>query len=296
MKLIRCSEKPLLTPIECHDWEKAAVFNCGAFRKDGLIHLLYRAADHPFGDTSRQSVSSFGYAVSADGINFFRFDKPVLTGHGPQERCGVEDPRITLIGDTYYVLYTAYGGREPYDFRISMATTKNFITWERHGVVLDEPNKDAALFPEKIGGRYILLHRRPPAIWMAFSDDLVKWTDHTVVMDVVPCSWDSWRIGIAGPPIKTEQGWLLIYHGVDHKRVYRLGIALLDLKDPTKVIARQREPILEPELDWEVNGLVPNVVFSCGAVETETHYYVYYGGADTVIGMAMLAKSDVKFD
>ncbi|MGQ9525064.1 MAG: glycoside hydrolase family 130 protein [Armatimonadota bacterium] len=295
VKLTRCTNEPILRPLLHHPWERAAVFNCGACLRDGVVYLLYRAADHPFNDASRQSVSSFGYAVSTDGINFFRFDKPVLQGQGPQEACGVEDPRITLIGDTYYVLYTAFGGRKPDDFRISMATTKNFLTWERHGVVLDEPNKDAALFPEKIGGRYVLLHRRPPAIWMAFSDDMRNWTDHTVVMDVVECSWDSWRIGIAGPPIKTDQGWLLIYHGVDHKRVYRLGIAMLDLKDPTKVIARQREPILEPELDWEVNGLVPNVVFSCGAVDMGSRYLVYYGGADTVIGVAYLNKSDLSF-
>jgi len=295
VKLTRRSSEPLLTPRPCLAWEKAAVFNCGVFQTDGLTHLLYRAADHPFGDLSRQTISTLGYAVSTDGISFLRFDKPVFWGEGPQEAAGVEDPRITFIDGKYHVLYTAFGARHPYDFRISMATTKDFLQWERHGVLLDEPNKDAALFPQKIGGRYVLLHRRVPAIWMAVSDDLKTWTDHTVVLDVRPCSWDSWRIGIAGPPIYTKDGWLLIYHGVDQNRVYRLGIALLDLKDPSRVLARHKDPILEPELEWEIHGLVPNVVFSCGQAETETEYRVYYGGADTVIGMASIAKSDVVF-
>ncbi|HHV62794.1 MAG TPA: glycosidase [Firmicutes bacterium] len=304
MKLKRLTAKPILSPIADHDWERTAVFNCAAIYDDGLFHLFYRATDRPFGDFTVRFVSSIGYAVSEDGIHFTRFEKPIYTGLGPQEDWGVEDPRITKIEDTYYMLYTAFGGRSLDDVRISMASTKKLgpegsgacpWMWMRHGVVLDEPNKDAALFPEKIQGRYAMLHRRPPGIWIAFSDDLKTWIDHQKIMDVVPGNWDSYKIGAAGPPIKTPGGWLLMYHGVDEKRVYRLGAALLDLKDPTRVLARRPEPILEPELDWEINGLVPNVVFSCGAAETDDAYFVYYGAADTCIGVAAMRKDEVKF-
>lgn len=150
-------------------------------------------------------------------------------------------------------------------------------------------------FYPKNNGKYVLFHRRMPDIWIAYSDDLVNWYNHKIIMSPKSHTWESKKIGIAGPPIKREDGWLLIYHGVDNNNVYRLGVALLDLKDPSKVIARQKEPILEPELDWEINGLVPNVVFSCGAVEVNDMYYVYYGAADTHIGVAVIEKEKVKF-
>jgi predicted GH43/DUF377 family glycosyl hydrolase len=115
------------------------------------------------------------------------------------------------------------------------------------------------------------------------------------VMDPRPGKWDSWKVGAAGPPVRTEDGWFLVYHGVNERRVYRLGAALLDIDDPRRVIARQDEPILEPELEWEVNGLVRNVVFSCATVEVGDSYYIYYGGGDCRIGLAAVAKKDVHF-
>ena len=156
-----------------------------------------------------------GYAVSLNGVDFARNDKPVFTGEGPQEQRGVEDPRIVELDDKFYMMYTAFGARFDGDYRISMASSPDLINWSRHGVVLDEPNKDASFFPEKVGGRYAMYHRRHPNIWMAFSDDLVNWTDHKVVMEIVADSWESERIGIAGPPFRVPEGWALIYHGVD---------------------------------------------------------------------------------
>lgn len=294
VKLERLTTVPVLSPVKHHEWEKAAVFNCAAIYEEGLFHIFYRATDRGFREPESKFVSSIGYAVSKDGLHFTRHEKPIYTGEGPQEARGVEDPRITKIGDTYYMLYTAFGGRDLNDIRVSMASTRDFKTWTRHGVLLNEPNKDAALFPEKINGRYVMLHRRPPAIWVAFSDDMKTWKDHQKVIDVIPGTWQSLKVGAAGPPLKTPDGWLLIYHGVDEKFVYRLGVALLDLKDPTKVLARQAQPILEPELDWEINGLVPNVVFSCGAAETEDAYFVYYGAADTHIGVAAVRKDEAR--
>ncbi|WP_111573069.1 glycoside hydrolase family 130 protein [Halanaerobium saccharolyticum] len=299
IKLKRLKDDPILKPIEENEWESKAVFNTAAVYKDDLYYLLYRSSDNDFElnsnkpEASEKFTSYIGYAVSKDGINFNRLINPVFEGETPQEDWGVEDPRITKLNDKYYMLYTAFGGRDWDDFRISMASSKNLIDWKRHGVVLDEPNKDAALFPKKINDKYFLLHRRVPDIWLGESADLDSWNNHQVIMKTRENSWEEKKIGIAGPPIETKKGWILIYHGVDNDHVYRLGIAVLDLNNPEKVIYRQQEPILEPEMEWETAGLVPNVVFSCGAVEKENEIIVYYGGADTVIGAASFNKQDL---
>jgi len=207
---------------------------------------------------------------------------------------GPEDPRIVKINDGFFMVCTGYGGRFEKDYRISLAVSENLIEWKRLGVMLDEPNKDATLFPEKINDKFILLHRRPPSIWIAFSDDLTGWQDHRIVAKPIEGSrWESKKIGIAGPPFRTKNGWLLIYHGVSQDNIYSLGLMLLDKEDPTKVIARQKEPILEPELEWEINGHVPNVVFSCGQVVINNRVLVYYGGGDTVIGVAEMLLDDI---
>lgn len=284
LRLARHPE-PILKPLPHHPWESRYVFNPGVVYHNGLVHMLYRAM-------GEDGVSRLGYAVSPDGRTFYRLDQPVLSPASPVEARGVEDPRITWLEGRFYVLFTAYSGSE---IRISMASTTNFIAWTRHGVLLpDEDNKDAALFPEKVKGRYAMLHRRPPDIWLAYSEDLIHWTDHQVIMRPRPGTWESWKIGAGAPPIKTEWGWLLFYHGVDDHRVYRLGAALLDLEDPAQVIRRQEEPILSPEAPWEQEGQVPHVVFTCGAVEIDGTYYVYYGGADTVIGVATVPKEEVE--
>jgi hypothetical protein len=208
----------------------------------------------------------------------------------PTDWCDGNDHTLALHG------WTGIGGRFDGDYRICLATSKNQVDWKRHGMMLDEPNKDASLFPETIMGKYVMFHRRPPDIWIAFSTDLKKWEDHTLVMRAKPDSyWEDDKIGISGPPIKTPQGWFLIYHGVSKDKIYRQGAALLELDDPSKVIARQSDPILEPELDWEVNGFVPNVVFSCGQAVIGDEIYVYYGGADTAIGVATMHMNDIKF-
>jgi len=298
MKLQRLTDQPILTPNPSHTWEAAAVFNAAVAKDNNLIHMLYRATDKACKAFSCEEkyVSSIGYAVSHDGISFYRFDKPVFQGGGPEEAWGCEDPRITQIGDEFYMVYTAFGGFASHDnFRLAMASTRNFVQWERKGIVLDEANKDGALFPEKIGGRYFMLHRRPPAIWLADSDSLTNWGNHRKLVDIKPNSWMSSRIGAGAPPIKTDQGWLIIFHGVDENNIYRLGAALLDINDPGKVLSIYPDPILEPELPWEKEGFVPNVVFSCGAADMGDSYYVYYGAADTVIGVASIKKSEIDF-
>lgn len=297
MKLERLSDKPVLTPDPALPWQRAAVFNTAAIYDNGLFHLLYRATDigcHArFGDY----MNAIGYAVSTDGIHFTALDKPVMApGEHIQELRGAEDGRLVKIGDTFHLTYTGFSNRFDGDYRICRATSKNLITWERHGVVLDEPNKNSSLFPEKVNGRYCLLHRRYPDIWIAYSDDLVHWTDHTKVLSPIPDTWQDARVGIAGPPIKTAQGWFLMYHAARlDNNSYRLGAALLDLNDPAKVLARQADPLIEPELEWEKVGFVPNVIFSNGHAIKGDDLYVYYGGADTVIGVAAMRLSDIRF-
>ena len=297
IKLERLFEHPILTPNPDNPWEAGAVFNCASVYKDNLVHLIYRATDITSAGSKGQYINCLGYAVSRDGVNFERFNQPVLSNDVEQETRGPEDPRIVEIDGIYHMLYTGFGGRFPGDYRISHATSTDLTSWTRQGVVLDEPNKDASLFPEKINGLYVLLHRRPPHIWMAISEDLREWHDHKILMRALPePEWESEKIGIAGPPLKIDEGWLLIYHGVSSLRWYRLGAALLDLDDPFHVIARQVEPILEPSLEWEVHGHVPNVVFSCGQIIIDDVLYVYYGAADTVIGVAKTDLQNIRFN
>ena len=288
LRLKRVGDGPILEPRKAVPWEKDTVFNAGAIYDNGKFHLLYRAVAHNPGDRNRSSI---GYAWSEDGIHFDRLNEPVLRSNQvPEEAQGVEDPRVTKIGDTYYMLYTAYDLKRT---QVAMASSIDLIHWRRHGVVISNElfgnNKDAALFPEKIRGRYCMMHRPDPDIYLAFSDDLHNWTVHVCLMKP-EFEWEVTKIGGGAQPIRTENGWLIIYHGVDKDMWYRLGIALLDLEDPTKVVKRQPEWILQPEADWELKGDVANVVFSCGAVLLDRELWVYYGAADTVIG---LAKGDI---
>jgi len=282
--LRRYPGNPILKPNPLHEWEALNVFNAAVVHHNGLFHMLYRAQGLDY-------VSHIGYAVSEDGFHWARLDRPVLSPATEFETRGVEDPRITQIEDTFYMCYTGYSA---HGTRASLARSQNLIAWERLGVVLpDEDNKDHALFPEKIGGRYAMLHRRPPDIWLAYSEDLLHWTDHKVIMRPRPGTWEHWKVGAASPPIKTEQGWLLIYHAVDANKVYRLGAALLDLADPSVLLARPDGFILEPRETWECQGQTPHVVFSCGSAVVNDKLYVYYGGADRVIAVATCSMAEM---
>jgi len=284
LKLHRYPNNPILKPNPLHEWEAHNVFNPAVVHHNGLFHMLYRAQ-------GVDRVSRIGYAISRDGFDWLRLDRPVLEPANEHEARGVEDPRITRIGDTFYMCYVAYSGTS---YQIALARSQNLITWERLGFPLPgELNKDAALFPEKIRGRYCMFHRREPAIWIAYSDNLLHWDDHQIVMQPRPGAWDSHKIGANGPPLRTDAGWLFFYHGFAGDKVYRMGVALLDLEDPTVVLKRQEEPILEPEEEWERHGDIPNVVFSCGQVMTDEALYVYYGGADAAIGVATADRDEV---
>ena len=284
LQLRRVGDGPILCPRPDIPWEKDAVLNAAATYAEGGVHLHYRAVAHAPDDPNRSSI---GYAFSAAGVHFERMEAPVLApGTVPEESQGVEDPRVTRLDGTYVMLYTAYDGART---QIAMATSDDLVHWERHGIVLSSErfgnNKDAMLFPERFGGRACMMHRPDPDIYLAFSEDLHHWTDHVRLMSP-RFAWERQKIGGGAPPIRTEAGWLVVYHGVDEDLEYRLGVALLDLDDPTRVIARQAEPILEPATAWERAGDVNDVVFTCGALLRDRELWVYYGAADTVIGLA----------
>ncbi len=287
LKLVRDPRNPILLPNPNNLWESSFIFNAAVVydEEDDLFHMVYRAM-------GADNVSRIGYAVSTDGVHFMRFDKPVFSPETKWEEKGVEDPRLTRIEDEYYMLYTAYSR---YGTRVSMASTKNFIRWKRYGVILPEHNdKDAALHPEKVKGKYMLYHRIEPDIWASFSDDLLHWEDAKIIMRPRPGTWETKKIGLGAPPVKTPYGWLMLYHGVDADSVYRLGFALFDLEDPTKLIKRTEEPILSPEEDFELFGQVPNVVFSDAMVPYKGDYLIYYGGADNCIALARISQKEVE--
>ena len=284
MQFERYPGNPVLRPNPLSAWEALNVFNCAVVHHNGLFHMLYRAQGIDY-------KSSIGYAVSIDGYDWARLDKPVLT-YGPEyETRGVEDPRVSRIDGAFYMTYTGYS---VHGTRASMARSTNLIEWERLGVVLPyEDNKDHALFPERVGGRYCMFHRREPDIWVAYSDDLLHWTDHQRVFGPRP-GWESRKVGISGPPLKTSSGWLLVYHGVDDELYYRQGVALLDPEDPTRVLSRPDGFVLEPREPWEHLGDVPHVVFSCATLRVRDELWIYYGGADRVIGQASCPMSELK--
>lgn len=285
MKLKRHPQNPLLAPIADHAWENRTVFNCGVTNWEDRIVLVYRAQG------TENNISRLGYAESTDGVHFARRSEPIFVPEEPEEVNGVEDPRLTFIDGRFEMLYTAWS---PEAIQVARASTTDFVTWERHGVSFPGPdNKDAAIFPDKVNGRYAAFHRIPPSMWIAYSDDLTNWTDYHQIMEPRPGCFDSLKLGAGGPPIETEAGWLVIYHGVDDNLVYRLGVALLDRNNPEIVLNRPTTPILEPEESWELVGDIPNVVFTCGTAELGEDYLVYYGGADKVIALATGNKKDL---
>jgi beta-1,2-mannobiose phosphorylase / 1,2-beta-oligomannan phosphorylase len=285
MKFKRNSVNPILTPNTQNIWESKYVFNPGVIYDGDIFHMLYRAQ-------GPDMVSRFGYSVSKDGVNFNRMSNPVFEPEIADEVYGVEDPRITYLDGKYHICYTAFS---PEKIKVGLAVTDNFIAWERKGILLENFEKDATLLPEKINGKYVLFFSLEPDMYLSFSEDLMNWEEPVKIASPRKGKWDNLAIGIGGVPIKTEQGWLVMYHGSSTgvKPIYHIGLMLLDLNNPSKVIKRTTKPILSPEKSWEIAGGVPHIVFSCAMIEVNGVLYLYYGGADSVIGLATLPKKDV---
>jgi predicted GH43/DUF377 family glycosyl hydrolase len=278
------------------------VFNAGAVRlqTSGETLLLVRCED-------RRGHSHLTAARSKDGAGSWEVDpSPTFTGE-PQthseELWGVEDPRITWAPELgrYAVTYVAYGRGGP---GVSLALTADFHDFERIGMVLPPEDKDAALFPRRFGERWALIHRPVPAhgsadIWISYSPDLTHWGDHRVLIQARRGGWwDARKIGLSPQPIETEEGWLLLYHGVRETAagaLYRLGLALLDLESPERVLLRSDEWVFGPQAEYERVGDVADVVFPCGATVApdEDTLFLYYGGADTVMCLATASLQEL---
>jgi len=292
MELVRNPPHPILLPDPTSDWETYNVFNPAVLYHNHLWHMFYRAQGLDW-------ISRIGYAVSLDGIHWNRLRQPVLDPLDEGDSRGVEDPRVVEIEGNFYMTYTAYSSSVPTGVKPThsgggispmIARSSNLISWERLGpIVTGENNKDHVLFPRKIHGKFTALHRRRPNVWLAYSDDLLCWSEADMAVIYGPRSeshWDSKSVGNNGVPIETGEGWLVLNHGYTPDHVYQLGAILLDLDDPTKVIRRPKNPIFWPREMWELRGDVPNVVFSCANPVVNGIVYVYYGGADHVIGLA----------
>lgn len=291
--LKRHPKNPILSAA---DWpyQVNTVFNAGAtLLEDGTTLLLCRVED-------RRGLSHLCAARSKNGIDNWQIDpQPTLPAnpeHYPEEQWGIEDPRVTYLPEIeqYAIAFTAYfvGGTV-----VSLALTRDFREFQRLGPITTPWNKDAAVLPRRINGLWALIHRplgmdNGSHIWISFSEDLVRWGNHKLIfMSRRGTWWDSHKIGLSSTPIETDQGWLMIYHGVKHTAdglLYRQGLALLDLEDPATCILRGDEWIFSPEESYEMIGDVGDVVFSCGhtiAPDDDT-LRLYYGGADTCMALA----------
>lgn len=288
----RHPRNPILTAA---DWPYPAhtVFNAGAtLLADGTTLLLCRVED-------RRGLSHLCAARSRNGVDGWQIDpQPTLLPDAenyPEELWGVEDPRITYVPelDKFAVTYTSYGPAGP---GVSLCLTEDFRQFERIGVVMPPEDKDAALLPRRIRGRWALLHRPVSHwganIWVSYSPDLRHWGNHTLMLEARTGGWwDARKIGISPPPIETPEGWLLIYHGVRQTCagcIYRLGLALFDLEAPERCLLRGDEWVFGPEEPYELLGDVGNVVFPCGytiAPDGDT-INLYYGAADTSMALA----------
>lgn len=294
----RYSRNPILTSAQM-PYPANTVFNAGATKVGDDTVLLMRVED-------RRGLSHLTAARSRDGVRDWRIDPgPTLAPEPerwPEEVWGIEDPRVTYIDELrrWVIAYTAYSVGGPL---VSLATTADFKTFERLGPVMPPEDKDAALFPVRFQGRWAMLHRPVPQavlgahIWLSFSPDLKHWGEHRILIRARRGAWwDANKIGLSPPPLATNEGWLMLYHGVRATAsgcIYRLGLALLDLDDPLKVIARSDEWVFEPEADYERVGDVDKVVFPCGWVAEGDEVRLYYGGADSCLALATARVSEL---
>ena len=284
----RYDNNPILTKDDV-PYPVETVHNAGVIKYNDRYIMIFRS--HKL-----NGRSILGLAESDDGYNFRVHDKPFMTPatkgvFRKYEEYGVEDPRIIFLDDEYLITYSAYSR---YGVRIGLAKTRDFKFIERFSLITEADYRNVVIFPEKFDGLYARLDRphseiSPWSIWISYSPDLKYWGESKLIMKPVQYHWDEMKIGPGAPPIKTSRGWLNIYHGVFPTMsgsVYRLGVALHDLEDPSKIIAVGDEWILQPEEIYEITGYVPNVVFTCGAVpEKDGSVKIYWGGADKVMCM-----------
>lgn len=286
MLISRYKNNPILTK-EDIPYPVATVHNAAVVRYEGKYVMIFRS--HKL-----NGRSILGKALSNDGYNFVADKNPFMIPategvFKEYEAYGIEDPRIVFMDGEYLITYSAYS---MHGVRIGLAKTKDFKSIERFSLITEADYRNVVIFPEKFDGLYARLDRphseiSPWSIWISYSPDLIYWGESKLIMKPLQYHWDEMKIGPGAPPIKTSRGWLNIYHGVFPTMdgcVYRLGVALHDLEDPSKIIAVGDEWILQPEEVYEITGYVHNVVFTCGAVpEDDGSVKIYWGGADKVM-------------
>jgi predicted GH43/DUF377 family glycosyl hydrolase len=294
----RSELNPILRPSDV-PYPANSIFNPGAARVDGETILLARVED-------LRGISQLHVARSADGSTGWRFDADVLQRSDedhPEEIWGCEDPRLTWLEerDEWAIAYTAFSRQGPL---VSLATTRDFRSVTRLGPVMPPEDKDAALFPRRIDGRWAMIHRPAPLrgrahMWISYSPDLRHWGDHAVMLEArAGAWWDAEKIGLGPPPLETPDGWLVMYHGVHATGdgpIYRVGLALLDLADPRVVLHRTDEWVFGPSEPYELFGDVGRVVFPCGWIldAADERLTIYYGASDSVVAMASASLSEV---
>jgi beta-1,2-mannobiose phosphorylase / 1,2-beta-oligomannan phosphorylase len=301
----RYIKNPILVPNKDNWWESKAVFNCSVSYDGNSVHMLYRA----IGEYDYY-ISRIGYAHSTDGFQFNRRENIAICQTEDYEIFGMEDPRITQIDNKIFITYIVlsdYVKNNPKVYS-ALTVTKDYYKFTKLGIITSnfDNNKDVTFFPEKFdldcnlskNGSYLKLHRPSnwsksnynfqsikPSIWLSISDSEFTFTDSILLLEPKQ-DWEELKIGSGPSPIKTKDGWLLIYHGVDKDKIYRVGAAILDLKDPRKVIARTKTPLLEPIEKYEREGDVNNVVFPTGIAVMDKKLFLYYGGADKACCLA----------
>lgn len=298
--VLRVAERPV---------QKEGVISFPIYNKEGKIEVLSFDKSDPqldmrdprvIGFNGQNYLTTMSYlrlVCSDDDVHFYEDPAfPPIFGEGFQESFGIEDCRVATMEDGYYLTFTEVS---PVAVGVGLIRTKNFKEYEREGMIFPPHNKDCALFQEKIGGKYYAFHRPSSPelggnyIWIAESPDRIHWGRHKCVAVTRLGMWDSARIGAGAAPIRTEEGWLEIYHGANEENRYCLGALLLDLNDPTKVIARSEEPIMEPIADYEKTGFFGNVVFTNGYYMDGDTIKMFYGASDEVICSAELSVKEV---
>ncbi len=303
LMLMRVAERPTN-----HDADKVLIpivdFETGTARQktlefdsktEGILLEDPRVVAFP-GKIYLTSISHFRVARSRDGRHFTVDERPAINLDQEYEAYGIEDPRITRLGDTYYVVYK---GVAPTGITQCLASSSDFVNWEKHGILLAPENMDGILFPEKIRGRYAMLHRPHPKfigmpnMWVAYSNDLIHWGEHKFLLGCAEGTWECGRIGGGAVPFMTQEGWLEIYHAATPDDHYVLGAVLLDKEYPEKAIAKSPSPLLKPEAPYEVHGFKDNVVFTCGALVKGDTVSVYYGAADEAMAAADFSLHEI---
>jgi len=290
--LLRVAERPVHNISGIH---LAPVYD---YVRDKIMNMEFKTTDinYDFSDpriikgikcqTYLTSISHIRLAVSDDGYHFNIAEHPVISASDEYSAFGVEDPRITQMGEEYYINFSVVSVN---GVATRLVRTQDFNKYHDMGIIFYPDNKDVAIFPQKINGKYYALHRPAaselcrPQMWIAQSDDLRFWGNHVQLAKVRDGSWDSSRIGAGAVPILTKWGWLEIYHGADNNNRYCLGAMLLDKDNPTKVLRRSINPLVEPTEPYECHGFFGNVIFSCGLLQDGNNLHIYYGASDESI-------------